>query len=142
MYQKVSYISSPTGFFCPTYYIFFPKQCLLAAPVVFIPLFWITGQTFHTPPSRCTLLDPLPVVCLNTICSWQGVTFKYLTKQVMGKTQSLPGANGDNTPRFSVRIFLHSTLGNLLCLGRFSYPKIFPFEQQIHNCQSEQKGGC
>lgn len=46
LYQKVSSISSPTGFFCPTYYIFFPKQCLLAAPVVFIPLFWITGQTF------------------------------------------------------------------------------------------------
>lgn len=45
------------------------------------------GPDFHTPPSQCTLLDPLPVVCLNTICSWQGVTFKYLTKQVMGKTK-------------------------------------------------------
>lgn len=69
-YQKVSSISSPRGLFVLLTMFSFRNNAFWQ---LLLYSYWGLGNwpDLRTTPSRCTLLDPLPVVCLNAICSWQ-----------------------------------------------------------------------
>jgi len=68
--QKVSEISSPTGWFV-LLTMFSSRNNAFWQLLLYSYRVLDDWPALRTPPSQCTLLDPSPVVCLNTICSWQ-----------------------------------------------------------------------
>lgn len=95
-------------------------------------LYWFLDNwpDLLTTPSQCTLWDHLPVICLNTICSWQKFTFEYLTKQVMGK-KNLPGANDVSIPCFCTPLPFSSQHFRKLALFRqILLPQDLSFEEE------------